>query len=434
MSPELVGITGILVLFLLFGCRVPVGFALGIVGFLGFGYVVSFSSSLSLLGMFPVSTTASYTLSVVPLFVLMGEFLLHAGLGQDIYDTARLWVGHLHGGLAMATIGGCAAFGCVTGSSVATVATMGRVSLPEMQRYNYNPSLATGTIAAGGGLGMLIPPSMILIIYGVIATQSIGQLLIAGILPGLLLAAIYMVSIYIRVRLKPALGPPMPRASFKERFIGLKGIWGVILLFVLVIGGIYTGIFTPTEASGIGAFGALLFCIARRRLGWHGFYASLLQTARTTAMIFLIIIGASIFGAFMMRSGIPTALVGLIGGIEMSRYFVLTILLFGYLALGCFMEALSMMVLTVPIILPLILELGFDPIWFGIIILMGQEMAMITPPVGLNVFVMAGIAKDVPMPTIFRGIFPFLLCIVACIIILTAFPQIVLVLPSLMYR
>jgi tripartite ATP-independent transporter DctM subunit len=382
--------------------------------------------------MYPISTTASYTMSVIALFVLMGEFVLHAGMGKDIYTAIRLWTGHLSGGLAMATVGGCTLFGCVTGSSVATVATIGRVSLPEMQRYQYDPGLATGSIAAGGGLGMLIPPSMVLVIYGVITTQSIGKLLIAGILPGLLLAVIYMAVIYIRVRLNPILGPKTPRAGFKEKLSGLKGIWGIIVLFMVIIGGIYFGIFTPTEAAGIGAFGTLLFALGRRRLGWKTFFDSLLQAIRTTAMILLIMIGASLFGAFLTVSNIPTLLVESIGGLALPRYVVLAVLLGGYLILGCFMEALSMMLVTVPIILPLILNLGFDPIWFGIIILLGQEMAMITPPLGLNVFVMAGIAKDVPMYGIFKGIVPFLFGLLFCFVLLILFPQIVLVLPNMM--
>lgn len=433
MNPEVIGIIGIVVLFILFAIGVPIAFALGIVGFLGFSYLSSSQGGLRLIGMFPFSTTASYTMSVIALFVLMGEFIVHAGLGQDIYTAIRLWVGHQPGGLAIATVGGCALFGCVTGSSVATVATIGRVSLPEMQKYKYDSGLATGSIAAGGGLGMLIPPSMILVIYGVITTQSIGKLLIAGILPGVFLAAIYMTNIYVRVRFKPILGPPTPRATLPDMLWGIKGIWGILILFALIIGGIYYGIFTPTEAAGIGAFGAFLFALGRRRLSWQNFLNSLVQAVETTAMILLIMIGATLFGSFLTMSHIPTGLVELVGGLEIPRYFILSIILFCYLILGCFMEALSMMLVTVPIIFPLILKLGFDPIWFGIIILLGQEMAMITPPVGLNVFVMAGVAKDVPMYTIFRGIVPFVLCLLICLVILIAFPQIVLVLPNMMH-
>lgn len=432
MSPEVIGIIGIAILFFQFAMGIPIAFALGSVGFIGFSYLTSLNGGLKLLGMFPISTASSYTLSIIALFILMGEFVVHSGMGKEIYRAIRLWMGHLSGGLAMATIGGCTLFGCVTGSSVATVATIGRVSLPEMQRYKYDPSLATGSIAAGGGLGMLIPPSMVLVIYGVITTQSIGKLLIAGLLPGLLLAFTYMISIYFRVKLKPALAPPTAEADFKEKLSGLKAIWGIILLFILIVGGIYFGIFTPTEAAGIGAFGTFLFALIRRRLSWQNFMASLIQSIRTTAMILIIMIGASLFGSFLTVSNIPVFLVELIAGFDLPRYVILAILLVGYLVLGCFMEALSMMLITVPIIFPLIIDLGFDPVWFGIIILLGQEMAMITPPLGLNVFVMAGVAKDVPMYTIFRGITPFLFCLLICFIILVAFPQIVLFFPNMM--
>ncbi|MBW2610342.1 MAG: TRAP transporter large permease [Deltaproteobacteria bacterium] len=434
MSPELVGVLGIAALFILFALGLPIAFSLGIVGFAGFSYLTSWHSGLSILGMYPFSTTASYTMSIIALFVLMGEFVLNAGLGEDIYTAIRQWMGHLSGGLAMATVGGCTLFGCVTGSSVATVATIGRVSLPEMKRYGYDDAISTGSIAAGGGLGMLIPPSFVLVIYGVITTQSIGKLLIAGVLPGLLLAFTYMAIIYIRVKLNPAMGPRTPKVGLKEKLQGLKAIWGIIVLFILIVGGIYYGIFTPTEAAGIGAFGTLLFAMGRRRLNWKSFYHSLIQATGTTVMILLIMIGATLFGAFLTVSNLPALLVETIEGLELHRYVILAFLLGGYMILGCFMEALSMMLVTVPIIFPLILKLGFDPIWFGVIILLGQEMAMITPPLGLNVFVMAGVAKDVPMYTIFKGIIPFLFGLLFCFIILIIFPQIVLVLPNMMSR
>ena len=373
-------------------------------------------------------------MSIIALFVLMGEFTVHAGLGSDIYKAIRVWMGHMRGGLAMATVGGCALFGCLTGSSVATVATIGKVALPEMRRYRYEAGFATGSIAAGGGLGMLIPPSMPLVVYGIITTTSIGKLLIAAILPGVLLTVIYAIIINAHARLKPELAPSSSKASRAERIEGIKGIWGVLFLFILMIGGMYFGIFTPTEAAGVGTFGTLLFALGRRRLTWRSFWDSLMVTLETNAMILLIIIGASLFGSFLTVSKLPLSIVELISRLEVHPYLVLTVVIFCYLILGCFMEALSMMLVTVPIVFPLIVRLGFDPIWFGIIILLGQEMAMISPPVGLNVYVMYAVAKDVPMYTIFRGITPFVLGLLVCFAILILFPQIALVLPNMMWR
>jgi C4-dicarboxylate transporter, DctM subunit len=434
MGSELVGVIGIALLFVLFFMGVPIAFALGVVGFCGFSYLNGIEGGLRVLGMFPISTVASYSMSIIALFVLMGEFTVHAGLGSDIFTAIRVWMGHMRGGLAMATVGGCALFGCLTGSSVATVATIGKVALPEMRKHHYDPGFATGSIAAGGGLGMLIPPSMVLVIYGVITTQSIGKLLIAGVLPGVLLTIIYAAIINVHARLKPGIAPLTPKATRKERIEGLKGIWGILVLFLLMIGGMYFGIFTPTEAAGIGTFGTLLFALGRRRLTWRSFWNSLMQTLETNAMILLIIVGATLFGSFLTVSRLPIALVQLISQLEVHPYLVLSIIIFCYLILGCFMEALSMMLVTVPIVFPLIVRLGFDPIWFGIIILLGQEMAMISPPVGLNVYVMTAVAKDVPMYTIFRGVTPFVLGLLLCFLILIIFPQIALVLPNMMKR
>lgn len=434
MSPEFVGILGITVLFALFFLGVPIAFSLGAVGFVGFSYLIGVQGALKLLGLSPVSTAASYSMSIIALFVLMGEFTVAAGLGSDIYRAIRVWMGHLRGGLAMATVGGCALFGCLTGSSVATVATIGKVALPEMRKYHYSSGLATGSIAAGGGLGMLIPPSMPLVVYGIITTTSIGKLLIAAILPGALLTLIYAAIINIHARMNPGLAPSSQKATRAERFDGTKGVWGVLVLFLLMIGGMYFGVFTPTEAAGVGAFGMLLFALCRKRLTWRGFRDALIVTLETNAMILLIIIGASLFGSFLTVSRLPISIVELISSLDVHRYLVLLIVIVCYLILGCFMEALSMMLVTVPIVFPLIVRLGFDPIWFGIIILLGQEMAMISPPIGLNVYVMYSVAKDVPMQTIFRGIAPFVLGLLACFVILILFPQITLLLPAMMRR
>lgn len=432
MSPLTVGIIGIGFLFLLFASGMPIGFVMALVGFLGYSYLVSLQAGLTILGLTFYATAASYTLSVIPLFVLMGQFAAHSGLSRDIYYAIYRWIGHLRGGLAMATIGGCAGFAAISGSSLATAATMGTVALPEMQRYKYDSSLATGTVAAGGTLGILIPPSVTFIVYAMLTEESIGRLFIAGIFPGLLLATLFMLTIYIHARLKPHLAPPAPRANLKERLVALRGVWGMVVLFVLVIGGIYMGVFTPTEAAGVGAFGAFVFALGKRQLTRQNLTSSLVEMGRITAMIFIIIIGAYIFGYFLAVTRIPSQVADFIGGLQLSRYVILAVIVVLYIILGMFMEGFAILVLTIPILFPLILALGFDPIWFGVVIVIMMETAMITPPVGINVFVIKGVAKDVPMYTIFRGILPFWLAMVVCIVILTAFPQIALFLPSFM--
>jgi len=332
----------------------------------------------------------------------------------------------------MATVGACAGFAAVSGSSLATAATMGTVALPEMKRYKYDPALATGCIAAGGTIGILIPPSVIMIIYAILTEQSIGKLFLAGFIPGVLEALFYMGVIYIICKRNPSLGPPGPRTNFMEKIVALKGTWIVILLFVLVIGGIYLGVFSPTEAAGVGACGALIFALGRRRLNWQNFRASLVETVKTTAMIFVIMLGAMILGYFLAVTRLPFELATFIGGLQVNPYIVMVLILFLYLLLGCVMDALAMILLTVPIFFPLAMALGFDPIWFGIIIVRVVEMAAITPPVGLNVFVIKGVAKDVPLYTIFRGIIPFLMADVCHVALLIAVPQVVLFLPGFM--
>jgi tripartite ATP-independent transporter DctM subunit len=309
---------------------------------------------------------------------------------------------------------------------------MGMVALPEMKRFKYDDSLATGCIAAGGTLGILIPPSTVMIIYGMLTEQPIATLFIAGILPGILLCVLFMLSIYIMAKLKPALGPPGPRFTIKERIYSLKDTWSILCLFLLVIGGLYTGWFTPTEAAGVGAFGAFVITIIKRRLTWDNLTNSLADTTRTTAMVFLILIGAHILGYFLAISQIPDQLSILAAESGLNRYIVLAILIFAYIVLGCFMEGLAIMVLTIPIVYPMVLDMGFDPIWFGVIITLVMEMSLITPPVGINVFIISGIAKEVPMYTIFRGILPFWFAMLVCIILLVIFPQIALFLPLTM--
>lgn len=432
MSPVVTGIIGIVALLVILALGMPIGFAMGLVGFAGFSYLGGMDSGLAILNLSPYATAASYGLSVIPLFVLMGQFVLYSGLGKNIYSSTNSWIGHLPGGLSMATIAACAGFSAISGSSTATAATIGTVSLPEMQKYRYRPSLATGSIAVGGTLGILIPPSMILILYGVFTDESIGRLFIAGILPGLLLAILLMFTIYVHVRIDPDLAPSAAKASFKERLIALKGVWEILVLFVVVIGGIYLGVFTPTEAAAIGAAGSFILALLKRQLTLKNLAASLLDTGETTAMIFIILIGATIFGQFLAVSKIPVVLTDFVVGLGLSRYVTMGIILFVLLLFGCFMPGMAILVLGVPIVLPVIQAMGFDPTWFGVIFVIVLEIGLITPPVGLNVFIISGVAKGVPVYTIFKGVLPFLLVMLIFVGILVAFPQIVLFLPKLM--
>ena len=432
MTPFTIGLIGTGIMFVIMMLGMPVGLAMGFMGFLGYCYMVGLDAGLANLGQVPFDTVFNHALSVVPLFVLMGAFAFHSGLSRELYDLGYKWVGHWPGGLSMATIVACAGFAAISGSSTASAATMGTVALPEMKRYKYEDGLATGTVAAGGTLGILIPPSIILVIYGILAEQNIAKLLIAGFLPGFLLAVLFMLAVYIIVKRNPGLANPGAKSSFKERLAGLKGTIWILILFVVIMGGMYLGVFTPTEAGGIGAFGAFAIALARRKLTWRIFMNSLVETGRTVGMIFTIVIGAMLFGYFLSVSRVPTGLADFVMGLGLSPYLVLLCIFVVYLFLGCIMDGLAMIILTVPIFFPLIIAAGFDPIWFGVIMVLVVEMAMITPPVGINVYVISGLAKDVPMWTIFRGIVPFLAAMIICFILVTAFPQIALFLPSLM--
>ncbi len=432
VSPLTAGMLGMCLLIVLLFSGIHIGTVMALVGFLGMAYIAGIGSGLSIMRTTPYSTLSSYDFSIVPLFILMGMFCFYSGLTRDLYFTMYRWLGHLPGGLAMATVGGCAGFAAVSGSSLATVATMGTVALPEMKRYKYDTRLATGCIAAGGSLGILIPPSVILVIYGILTELSIGELFLAGFIPGVLEAIFYMITIYILCKRNPLMGPPGERANFRERLVSLKGTWGVLALFILVIGGIYMGVFTPTEAAGVGAFGAFLFALGRRRLGWHNFTDSLVETGRTSAMAFFTLIGAMILGYFLAVTRLPFELANLVAELQVNRYIILGGILLIYIFLGTFVPSLVMIMLTIPILFPVIVAIGFNPIWFGIIIVRMVEMAQITPPVGINVYVMKGVAKDIPMSTIFRGIVPFFIADIFHVALLIAVPQITLFLPSLM--
>jgi tripartite ATP-independent transporter DctM subunit len=434
MSPVSIGIIGIFFLFLLLALRMQIGFSMAVVGFLGYALLGSLKPSFTVLGFEPFKIGVQYSLTVIPLFILMGQFANYSKMGSEIYQTVYRWVGFLPGGLSMATVVACGGFAAISGSSLAAAATMGMVALPEMKRFKYDDALATGCIAAGGTLGILIPPSTVMIIYAILTELPIETLFIAGILPGVLLCGLFVLTVYIQARVRPTLGPPGPKFTMKERVYSLKDTWSILTLFFIVIGGLYTGWFTPTEAAGVGAFGALVITLVKRRLTWSNLTDSLAQTTRTTAMVFLILIGAHIFGYFLTLSEIPEQLSILATEAGLNRYVILSIIILMYIVLGCFMEGLAIMVLTIPIIYPLVLDLGFDPIWFGVMITLVMEMSLITPPVGINVFIISGISKDVPMYTIFRGILPFWFAILACIIILMIFPQIALFLPNTMVQ
>lgn len=432
MNPILLGIIGLAVLFVLMALEVPIAFAMALVGFCGFAVISGLDAAVNMVGLVPYTTAASYIFSVLPLFLLMGEFSSVSGLMRDGYRTINKWLGHLRGGLAMATIGGCAGFAAVCGSSVATAATMTKVALPEMREYKYDLSLATGSLAAGGTLGILIPPSMQFIMYGVIAEQSIGKLFIAGILPGILLSMTFMLTIYIMARFNPILGPAAGKSSWRQRLTTLKDVWGLVLLFVLVLGGIWGGIFTPTEAAAVGACVAFILMALRRKVNRQNLVIAFIGALKTTGMCLGILIGAMIFGYFIAVTTLPMALATFVSQLPIPPLGILICMLLVYLLLGCLMDALAMILLTMPIFIPVILTLGFDPIWFGVVLTLMCELALITPPIGMNVFVIGGIAEDVPMYTIFKGVWPFVIALLVCEAILIAFPQISLWLPNTM--
>ncbi len=432
MSPTFIGLIGLVALFALLALRMPVGVAMMIIGAVGIGVLNGWHAALGTLGSEPFVIASNYELMIIPLFVLMGNLAGISGMSRDLYSAAYAWIGHWRGGLASATIAACAGFAALSGSSVASAVTMGRVALPEMQRFNYNARLSTGCIAAGGTLGILIPPSTGFIIYAILTEESIGRLFLAGVIPGLLLTTLFILAIAIQTRIHPKLGPPGPRQSWSERAKATSRAIAMIGIVVVTIGGIYGGIFTTGEAAGVGAF--LAFCLTafRRQLGAGKLNRALLQTVRTTAFAFLILIGAHVFNPFLALTQIPTDLADLLTGTDLPPIGILMILMATFIVLGTFLEGFAILVLTLPIVHPLILQLGYDPIWFGVLMVIVLEMGLISPPVGVNVFVVKGIAEDVPMSDIFIGILPFWAAMLVCLIILIAFPQIALFLPNTM--
>ncbi|MGA3310213.1 MAG: TRAP transporter permease [Xanthobacteraceae bacterium] len=430
MSADAVAVTGFVVLFALMLLRVPVGMAMGLVGVSGFAYIVGGTAALKNVGLTSMRTVTDYTFGVIPMFLLMGAFVSNSGMSRELFRAANAFVGHFRGGLGIATIAACAGFAAISGSSVATAATFATVAYPEMRRYDYPQSFATGVIAAGGTLGAMLPPSTVLAVYGIITEQDIGKLFIAGIIPGLVAALMYMTTIMIIGRVRPGFLPTGPRSTWKERLGGLRDIWAMLLLFLFVIGGLYGGLFTPTEAGGMGAGGAFLIGLARGKLSRQDIRRSLLQAVRTAAAVLTVLIGALLFGYFLTVTQTPQKVTAFLVGLGFGRYGVLALIMLMYLVLGCLMDALAMIILTIPIIFPVITQLGFDPIWFGIIIVMTVELGLIHPPVGMNVFVIKSVVQDVTFSTIFLGVLPFILTDLVRLVILISFPMLALYLPS----
>lgn len=434
MSQEMIGLIGIAVMLLLLALKMPIGIAMFLVGITGFGILNGWPAALSALGSYPYSYAAVYDLAVIPLFVLMGNLAAASGMGRDLFAAAYAWLGHLRGGLASATIVSCAGFAAVSGSSVASAVTMGRVCLPEMKRYNYDDGLSTGTVAAGGTLGILIPPSTAFIIYAILTEQSIGRLLLAGFFPGLLLTTLFVITIWIWARLRPEIAPAGPVVSRAEKFAALGRAGPMTGVVAITIGGIYLGMFTPGEAAAVGAFLALVYAFWRRSLGGGKFEETLLDTVKTTSMVFLILMGALVFGPFLALSGLPGKIAEWLTALDLPRYAILAIIMFIYMILGMFLEGFAMLVLTLPIVIPIIKALNFDLIWFGVIMVVVLEMGLISPPVGINCFVVKGLVPDVPMKKVFLGIAPFWFAMIVCVIILTIFPEIALFLPNTMIK
>ncbi len=429
MTLALIGFAVILVLAFM---RMPLGVALGLVGVVGFSELSNYKAGMANAARLVIDSGQSYGLSVVPLFILMGLMVDRGGMAKELYRAAYTFLGHRRGGLAMSTIVACGMFSAICGSSLATAATMSKVSMPEMRRYKYNDSLATASIAAGGTLGILIPPSVILVIYGLITNASVGKLFIAGVLPGVIGVLFYLAAVLFVVTRDPAAGPAGDRSTWRERLIALRDVWATLGLFIFVIGGIYVGAFTPTEAAGMGAAGAIAIAFFRGALTWKIVLDVCRETTLTTAKLFLVVFGALIFSNFVNRAGLPDALLNIAQGFEIGPLGVIFVIILIYLALGCVFESLSMILLTVPIFAPLVEGLGYDLIWFGILVVVATEISLITPPIGMNVFVLKGVLNDVSVGTIFKGVTPFWVADIFRILLIALVPGIALLLPSMM--
>ncbi|HWM48882.1 MAG TPA: TRAP transporter large permease [Xanthobacteraceae bacterium] len=432
MTPSLIAILTLFLLFVLLAGGMPIGFAMGLTAFLGTLLLIDGGAALALLGQTAYETGLTYSLSVIPMFVLMGYIAGEAGLNESLYRACNAWLGHRRGGLALATIGACGAFAAICGSSLATAATMAQIALPEMRKYKYDDRLATGAVAAGGTIGILIPPSVVMVIYGLLTETSISALFLAGFVPGVLTVLGFMAAIAIMTRRNPNLGPPAARTPMAERFKALGSVWGTAVLFLLVIGGLYVGWFSPTEAASVGACGAFVLGLVNGKTPRQLLAGSLIDTVKTTAMIFTVLIGAILFNNFLILASVPNLVSDWISGLPLGKTAILLVIIAMYFVLGCLLDSLAMILLTIPIVFPIVKALGYDPVWFGIIVVMVVELGLITPPIGMNVFVIKGMAKDVPLEAIFRGVTPFIIAQLILIALLIAFPPIALWLPSTM--
>jgi tripartite ATP-independent transporter DctM subunit len=432
IAPETAGWIGIAVMLFMVGIGVPVAYAMGIVGFVGSLLLLGVDATHGLMEIVPFGTVASYSFGIVPLFVIMGYLVFHAGFANGAFETARAWLGHRTGGVPMASVVGCAIFGAASGSGLASTATLARITIPEMIASGVEKKLAYGVVAAAGPLAQMIPPSVLMIIYAIIAEQPAGKMLIAGIVPGLLIVMVYLATIYIRVRMKPSLAPSLPRVPWPERMASLRKTWGIAALAVFVIGGIYSGIFTPTEAGAVGATWALFLTIIARKLTWPVLRESIHETIRTTSMVFLIVIGAFIFGQFLSITRLPTSISAWITGLPVAPIVVIIGIVIFYLILGLFIDMVAAMFITLPILLPAVVQLGYDPIWFGVLVVFLAEIALATPPFGLGLFIINGVIQESTLAEVAVGVLPFIVADFVILAILVAWPQLILFLPNLM--
>ena len=427
----MVGLAGIIILMILmFFLEIPVGLAMGVVGVGGLWYLVTPEAALNLLGTEIWTTFSQYGLSVIPLFVWMGQICFYSGVNENLYNTAYTWMGRTRGGLAMSTVMACAGFAAICGSNTATAATMTAVALPEMEKRDYDPQLSSASIACGSTLGAVIPPSVVLLVYGIYTEQSISKLFWASAIPGLVLAGLFCLTIYLMCVIKPEIGPAGPASTLFEKIKSLPGAFEMMFLFVLVMAGLFFGLFTPTEAGAAGAFFSLVMALMRRKLSWEGFVLSIMDSLKVACMIIVIITGAIIFGRFLTLSGLPSEITELASGLPVDPWVIMAIILLTYGVAGCVMDALGFLLVSIPIFFPLVVKMGYDPIWFGVTLTAVTTMGAVTPPVGISAYVVSGMSKTIPLATVFRGIFWFLPAYIAIIVLLLIFPKMVLWLPA----
>ncbi len=420
----IIGLIGIVFLLALIFTRMPVAYVMALVGFCGFSYLTNLGSGLNLLARDTYSVLSSYSLTLIPLFVFMGYIAFYAGISNRLFDVAYKFLGRYSGGLAIATVGACSAFGAICGSATATAATMGTIAIPEMRRYKYGDRLSTGTVAAGGSLSSLMPPSVVLIVYGISTQLSIGKLFIAAIIPALIITAFFVIAVIIYCRMYPDQGPPGDRFSLKEKMLSLLELWETLLVFACVMGGLFFGAFTPTKAGAVGSFALLVIVVLQGKLSWKALWSAIYDTLSVSCMVLMLIAGATLFGHFLAISRIPMELSGIVAGFNLAPWAIMAIICFIYLIGGCFIDSIALIMLTIPVFYPIVITLGYDPIWFGIILVLISQMGIITPPVGINVFIVSGIA-GVELATVFRGILPFLIALIVGTGLFIAFPEIV---------